>query len=299
MSAKQDNAGNAKGKGILYVCATPIGNLSDITLRALNILKSVDVIAAEDTRITRKLLNHYGIRTQVVSFHEHSPAKRLRQLLQRLERGEDIALVTNAGTPCICDPGVRLVQAALSAGCRVVPIPGPSALTAALSICGMPAQQFVFLGFLPRRSSERQRMLMQLKDWRAPIVIYEAPHRIVSMLRDVLRVLGNRALVVAREMTKQFEEIQVTTVEALLKRCVAEEPKGEFTLVIEGASNAEAELGDHIESDASINEFIRDALQSGKSVRDTARLTAERFGLSHRDAYQRTLAMRNELMQEL
>lgn len=223
--------------GTLFVCATPIGNLSDITLRALETLKGVDLIAAEDTRVTLKLLNHYGIRKPLVSYHQHSPSKRVEWLLHQLKEGKNIALVCNAGTPGISDPGVSLVQAALRERIPVVPIPGASAVTAALSVSGMNAQQFLFLGFLPRKRKERRKWLELVKSLPFTLVVYEAPHRLRESLEDLLEILGDRVTVLCRELTKVHEEVTLTTLSALLRRYEVEDPLGEFTLVIEGAKS--------------------------------------------------------------
>ncbi len=223
-------------KGKLFVCATPIGNLGDITLRALEILKRVDLIAAEDTRVTLRLLNHFGIKKPLVSYHRHSSPKRTEQLLQRLRDGKAIALVSNAGTPCLSDPGAPLVRQALHEGIPVVPVPGASAVAAALSVAGLDAQRFVFLGFLPRKAKKRKALLEQVKGLTFTFVLYEAPHRLRQTLSDLLKVLGDRTVTLCRELTKLHEEIALTTLGELHRRFQTEEPQGEFTLVIEGAS---------------------------------------------------------------
>ncbi len=218
--------------GILYVVATPIGNLEDITLRALRILKEVDVIAAEDTRHTRHLLQRYGIETPLVSFHQHSSAGRLQAIIQRLLAGESVALVTDAGTPGISDPGGVLVAEAHRAGIRVVPIPGASALTALLSVSGLPAHRFRFEGFVPRKEGARKRFFESLADEEVPIVLYESPHRLLKTLQSAYEVLGDRLVVIGRELTKQFEEVFRGRLSEAIEHWQAKPPKGEFVIAI-------------------------------------------------------------------
>src|SRR4051812_45081648 len=188
--------------GILYVVATPIGNLDDITYRAVNVLREADLIACEDTRQTRKLLDHFGIAKPALSYHEHNEEARTADLIGRLESGESIALVTDAGTPLVSDPGYRVVHAAAKRGITIVPVPGPSAAIAALSASGLPTDAFRFSGFAPPKSSQRRKLLESLADDPATVVFYEAPHRIVEMLDDIAAVMGSRPVVVAREITK-------------------------------------------------------------------------------------------------
>ncbi len=223
--------------GTLYVVATPIGNLEDITYRAVRILAEVDLIACEDTRLTRKLLNRYGIHKTLLSYHEHNEQRRALELLGRLERGDSIALVSDAGTPLISDPGYRLVSRAAELGIRIVPIPGPSALLAALSAAGLPTDSFLFLGFLPPKASKRRKALERLRNSGATVVLYEAPHRILDTLADVAAVLGDPPVVLARELTKLHEEFLRGPASAVARR-LAERPslKGEFTLLFRGQS---------------------------------------------------------------
>jgi 16S rRNA (cytidine1402-2'-O)-methyltransferase len=215
----------------LYLVATPIGNLEDMSLRAIRILSQVRLIAAEDTRKTKRLLSAYNIKTPLVSYYEHSKLSKLSQLLRQLEEG-DIALVSEAGMPGISDPGYELVTAAIEHGIPVVPIPGPSAVLAALAISGLPANQFLFLGFLPRRKGERRRLLQSIALETHTIVAFEAPHRLLKALADVLEVLGNRRIAICRELTKIHEEVFRGTISQALEHFTT--PRGEFTLVIEG-----------------------------------------------------------------
>jgi len=216
----------------LYVVATPIGNLEDVTLRALRVLREVSLIAAEDTRTTRKLLAHHGIRNRLLSYNDHNKAARIPRLLQALREG-DVALVSEGGTPVISDPGLDLVAAALDAGFAAVPVPGPSAVTAALAVSGLPVRQFTYLGFLPRRAGERRRLLAGFRDDPRTLVAFESPHRLRASLTALLDALGERRVAVCRELTKAFEEVFRGTLSEALARFA--EPRGEFTLVIEGA----------------------------------------------------------------
>ena len=220
--------------GTLYVVATPIGNLEDVTARALRVLREVDVVACEDTRRTRQLLTHFDIHTPTVSYYEHNKLTRGPQLLRQLAEGKAVALVSDAGTPGISDPGVLLVREARAAGVRVVPIPGPSAVVAALSAAGLPADRFVFDGFLPVKPGRRVNRLKALRDLGTTIVVYESPHRIVAAMEAIGEVFGATPVVVARELTKQFEEIVTATPAEHLERLRANEPRGEFVVVLPG-----------------------------------------------------------------
>jgi 16S rRNA (cytidine1402-2'-O)-methyltransferase len=220
--------------GTLFLVATPIGNLDDITLRALRVLQSVPLVAAEDTRHTRTLFNAHAIATPLVSFHEFTSPARRGRLVQRLESG-DVALVTDAGMPGISDPGFPLIRDALAAGHQVVPIPGPSAVLAALVASGLPSHAFCFLGFLPRTSAARTRLLAEHREDPTTLVVFESPHRVLSALRDVVSALGpERPLAVARELTKHFEEIVRGTAAQAVAHFEQQAPRGEFTLVIGG-----------------------------------------------------------------
>ncbi len=219
--------------GTLYLVATPIGNLEDITLRALRVLKEAALIAAEDTRTARKLLTHFDIHTPLTSYFEHTKLKKLDALLAALERG-DVAVISEAGMPGLSDPGYELVRAALAGGFRVAPIPGASALTAALVASGLPTDQFVYLGFLPRQKSARRKFLRTVADESRTLIAFEAPHRVRAALDDIAATLGDRQICVARELTKMFEEFFRGTVGEAQKHFAAHAPRGEFTLVIGG-----------------------------------------------------------------
>jgi 16S rRNA (cytidine1402-2'-O)-methyltransferase len=220
--------------GVLYVVATPIGNLEDITARALRILREVSVVACEDTRRTRQLLTHFQIHTPTVSYYEHNKLTRGPQLLRQLGEGKSIALVSDAGTPGISDPGVLLVREARAAGITVVPVPGPSAVVAALSAAGLPADRFVFDGFLPVKPGRRLNRLKALRDLETTVVVYESPHRIVAAMEAIAEVFGETPVVVARELTKQFEEIVTAPPGGHLERLRAGTPRGEFAVVLPG-----------------------------------------------------------------
>lgn len=218
--------------GTLYVVATPIGHLEDITARALRLLGEVDWVIAEDTRHTRKLLLYYQIGTPLISFHEHSPQAKIEHLTALLRGGADLALVTDSGTPGISDPGASLVREAFRLGIPVVPVPGASAVTAALSVSGFWSQRFRFEGFPPRKSGDRKRFFEHLLEYDAPIVLYESPYRVLKTLQTALEVLGDRPATVCRELTKKFEEVFHGTLSEAIIHWQTKEPKGEFTIVI-------------------------------------------------------------------
>jgi 16S rRNA (cytidine1402-2'-O)-methyltransferase len=269
----------------LYLVATPIGNLEDITLRALRILREAPVIAAEDTRHTRKLLNHFGVATPTISYHEHSGPAGLQAMLERLAQG-DVALVSDAGTPLISDPGQDLVQAALQAGHTIVPIPGPSALITALIASGLPSDQFTYLGFLPRRAAERRATLEQVRDDRRTLVLYEAPHRLHACLDDLYAILGDRQACLARELTKLHEEFQRGPLSQLLAKAQDESSaRGEYTIVVAGATPIEPQPTD----EADIRDALAHLLEQGLGTRVAATRVSAQFGVSRRDAYQLAL----------
>lgn len=277
--------------GTLYVVGTPIGNLEDITLRALRILKEVRVIAAEDTRQTSKLLQHYGINTALVSYHEHNEQQRGEQLVERLLGGDDVALVSDAGMPGISDPGGVVVQLAIAAGVPVVPVPGPSAAVAALVVSGLPSERWAFDGFLPRKGKERQRLLEQLRTDERTVILYEAPHRLLDTLADLHQILGARPLAVCREITKRFEEVLRGTPAELLAHFTGHPPRGEFTLVIgpAGAEASQQAAPDLTATDlaAAVTELVRRGMERKDAMKEVGR----RFGVRKREVYQALLAV--------
>lgn len=272
----------------LWVVATPIGNLDDITLRALQVLKGADRILAEDTRRTAVLLRHHGIEVPLDSFHAHSSEEKLQRLVERLDAGETLALVSDAGTPVISDPGVRLVAAAREAGHQVSTAPGPSAIVGALSIAGLRADRFVFMGFLPRGAGKRRTEVQAIADRAEATVLFESPQRLASLLEAMVAVMPDRRVAVCRELTKRFEEVARGTPAELLER-FSEGAKGEVTVVIEAASAAAPEL-----SDDAIEVFVRERLASGERLKAVAKALAKRSGLSGSEAYDRVQAIREE-----
>jgi len=268
--------------GTLYVVATPIGNLADLSFRAVEILRAAGWIACEDTRQTRKLLAHYGIEARTVSYHEHNEAERSQELLARLEQGESVALVSDAGTPLVSDPGFRLVRKAAEAGIRITPVPGPSALMAALSAAGLETDSFYFGGFLPRKPGERRRLLEQLSRLETTLVFYEAPHRILETLQEVASAMGERPVVVARELTKIHEEFLRGTAaevrEELQRRGAV---RGEITLLIGKGSTPAAAAA----SQEDVAEQLRRLEQEGFSRMQAVKEIARRLRLPKREVY--------------
>jgi 16S rRNA (cytidine1402-2'-O)-methyltransferase len=272
--------------GTLYLVATPIGNLEDITLRALRTLREVDLIAAEDTRQTRKLLNHYEITTPMLSYHEHNKERQKYQILNALVKG-DVALVSDAGTPGLSDPGYELVQAVLEEDHLIRPIPGPSAPISALVVSGLPTDAFLFLGYLPRRSSERKKVLQSVSDEHRTMLFFEVPHRLNQTLGELEEVFGgDRQVAICRELTKLHEEILRGNVREIREHFKGIEPRGEFTLVIAGAP-----LGPRWEDDA-VRAAVIAYLEDGISPSDVARQVANESGWARRDVYRITLEVK-------
>ncbi|HWZ32178.1 MAG TPA: 16S rRNA (cytidine(1402)-2'-O)-methyltransferase [Bryobacteraceae bacterium] len=264
--------------GVLYIVSTPIGNLEDITTRAVRVLREVDIIACEDTRHTRKLLDHFGIAKPAISYHEHNEAARGAELVERLSRGENIALVSDAGTPLISDPGYRVVKAAIDAGITVVPIPGPSAIVAALSASGLATDSFRFCGFLPPKTTRRRKLLEQLIREDCTLVFYEAPHRVVDALEDVEAVMGSRPVVIARELTKLHEEfLRGTAAEIRAQLASRDSVRGEITLLIGKGAPAIDERP--------VEEAVSALEQQGVPRMDAIKQVAKERGLSKREVY--------------
>jgi len=277
--------------GTLYLVATPIGNLEDITHRAVRVLGEVDLIACEDTRHTRKLLNHYGINTKTISYHEHNERERAVELIEQLQSGLSVALVTDAGMPSISDPGFRLTRAAIESELRVVPIPGANALTTALVASGLPTDEFFFGGFLPSRSGARRARLAELRSVPATLIFYEGPHRIAATLRDACEILGEREAVVARELTKLHEELARGRLSELAERFEdAENARGEIVLIIDrtviGGEADARELG------LTIGGVVAQFEEAGLDHRAALKKAARELGLSRDEAYRRLVAER-------
>jgi 16S rRNA (cytidine1402-2'-O)-methyltransferase len=277
------------GSGCLYLVATPIGNLEDITVRAIRILKEANLIACEDTRQTQKLLHHYGIRKEMVSYHEHNELTRSPELVIELEQGAQIALVSDAGTPGISDPGHRLVTLCLRHHIPVVPIPGPSALVAALAASGLPTEEFLFVGFLPARAGVRRKALDALKTEPRTLIFYEAPHRVVETLADALEILGARPAVIAREVTKIHEEFLRGPLAELLESARKRAPRGEITLLI-GPGDPQMQ---QVDVNVSLKERVAQLEAEGGVDRKAAlKQAARERGLAKREAYKQLLLER-------
>jgi 16S rRNA (cytidine1402-2'-O)-methyltransferase len=270
--------------GTLFVVATPIGNLEDVTLRALRILREVSVVAAEDTRRTARLLQHYSISTPTISLHEHNERGRTPAILERLARGESVALVSDAGTPVVSDPGAQLVAAAHAAGIRVEPIPGPSALLAAVSSAGFGGDGFVFVGFPPARAQQRRAWLGELAAETRPLVLYEAPHRIRDTLEDLGAILGDRTVAIGRELTKAHEELVVRPISRYLAGLGT--PRGEYTVVVSPAAE-QASASPEVAATDIGREFAQLTDAGVLSRRDIVRRLSAKYGLSQRDVYAR------------
>jgi 16S rRNA (cytidine1402-2'-O)-methyltransferase len=269
--------------GTLYVVATPLGNLGDLTHRAAELLRTVPVVAAEDTRHSQGLLHHLGAHPRLISFHAHSPEHRVETLIEILRHGEDVALVTDAGTPAISDPGAELVDAVRAAGIPVVPLPGPSAVATALSAAGLAADRYLFLGFLPRKGAERKRLLGQAAGSPWTVVFYEAPPRLVDLLDDLAHAAGaERRAVVARELTKVYEEFRSGTLTDLARHYEAIPPRGELTVLLEGLGSAPPP---ETISPAEAASVAAGLLAEGQTRKDAVRELVERLGLSRNDAY--------------
>lgn len=270
----------------LYVVATPIGNLEDITLRALRVLREAKLIAAEDTRTTRRLVDRYEIATPLISYHEHNKLTRLDMILDTLESG-DVALVSDAGTPGISDPGYELIAEVIARGMRVVPVPGPSAVTAALIGSGLPTDSYVYLGFLPRKPAALREALVGLSEERRTLVAFESPNRLVETLTAILDVLGDRPIAVGRELTKLHEEFVRGPVSAALAHFTAHEPRGEITLVIGGAPEEQTPAWDA----ARVRAALRARLEAGETRSAAVKAVARESGWERRAVYDLSLSV--------
>jgi 16S rRNA (cytidine1402-2'-O)-methyltransferase len=285
MTEKNDNYDEGNVSGVLYIVATPIGNLEDITLRAIRILGEVDFIAAEDTRHSLKLLNHLNIKKPLISYHEHNKRSSAVKILQMLKNGNDVALITDAGTPAISDPGEDLVRAAYENSIKVIVVPGSSALIAGLVVSGLSTRRFLFEGFLPTEKKERKNRLAKISNEESSIILYEAPHKLISTLKDIYDTMGDRNISMVRELTKKHEEVVTKRVGELIEMYNEKSPKGEIVLIIEGKQ----EINDSLENKEMDLKTIMDEVDkfvlSGLSKKDSIKITAEKFGLKKRIVY--------------
>jgi 16S rRNA (cytidine1402-2'-O)-methyltransferase len=270
-------------KGVLYLCATPIGNLEDITLRALRVLKEADLVAAEDTRRTRKLFSHYDIHTPLTSYHDHNRGGKGPYLIAQLFEGKNIALVTDAGLPGISDPGQEITLLAIAADIRVVPIPGPSASLSALVVSGFPSDKFCFEGFLSSKGSVRRLELEALKREKRTMILYEAPHRLLSTLKDISSIYGDRQICVARELTKHFEEIWYGSAIEGVEKFTQVPPKGEITLVIRGFQGSPEE--ERVYSNMDLIQMVKGLEEKGLTRKDALKEIAKASGRPKREIY--------------
>lgn len=281
-------------KGILYICGTPIGNLEDITLRALKILKKVKLIAAEDTRHTKKLLNHYQVNTKVTSYYEYNKFKKAPYLVEILKNGQDIALVSDAGMPGISDPGYVLINLALKNNIKIIPVPGVSALITALVVSGLPTDKFVFEGFLPRKIKERKRYYKSIENEERTIIFYETPHRLKRALKDMLDVWGERKIVIARELTKMYEEIIRGNLSQVITEINTKEIKGEITLVVQGGiKKKENDIIDFLKDECIMEEYLKKLKNQGYSNRDIIKIAQEKLNIPKNLIYKKLLEMKD------
>jgi 16S rRNA (cytidine1402-2'-O)-methyltransferase len=283
--------------GTLYIVATPIGNLEDITQRALRVLREVDLVACEDTRHTRLLLNHFGIKTKTISYHEHNERQRAEQLCKLLEAGKKVAIVSDAGTPLISDPGFRIVQSAIARGIPVLSIPGATAFVTALVASGLAPDQFFFAGFLPARANARRARLEELSTLSATLVFYEAPHRIAPALRDAREVLGNRDAAVARELTKVHEEIARGSLEELAQRFTGEQAaRGEMVVLVSGTISSAQRIvatGESLSPTNRLFERVTELESEGLESKAALKQAARELGLKRAEAYRLLVAQKN------
>ena len=277
-------------EGILYLCATPIGNLEDITFRVLRTLKEVDLIAAEDTRNSIRLLNHFEIKTPMTSYHEYNKVEKAYSLVRKLKEGRNIALITDAGTPGVSDPGEELVRICLEEGIAVTSLPGAAACVTALTMSGLPTRRFAFEAFLPRDKKERGYIINELKSETRTIVLYEAPHHLIHTLEELYEALGERELSICRELTKKFEENMRTTFTGALKFYESQDPRGEYVLVIHGKPREELQMEERQAWESlTLREHMEYYESQGVPHKESMKLVAKDRGMSKRDVYQQLL----------
>ncbi|MDY7034733.1 MAG: 16S rRNA (cytidine(1402)-2'-O)-methyltransferase [Thermodesulfobacteriota bacterium] len=288
MKTKQNN----KDKGVLYIVSTPIGNLEDITLRALRILKTVDLIAAESVQYSRGLCSHYNINTRLTSYNQHNQKIKGKELIKRLKSGYNVALITNAGTPGVSDPGVLLVNQARENNIQVSPVPGPSAVAAALSVSGVRSDGFLFLGFLSNKTGRRRKQLQNLKSESLTMVFFEAPHRLQAMLDDLKEIFGDRQVVLLHELTKLHEEIKQGPVISIIEGLKREKIRGEFTLVVAGRDKR---ADDYSLDERTLKKIEKLLREDRMSLSDIAAKFSLEEGLTYRNVYKECLVIRNEI----
>ena len=277
-------------QGRLYLCATPIGNLEDMTFRGVRVLREVDLIAAEDTRNSIKLLNHFEIKTPMTSYHEYNKIEKARYLIARMQEGKNVALITDAGTPGISDPGEDLVRLAYEAGIEVTSLPGACACITALTLSGLPTRRFCFEAFLPADKKERQEILEELKTETRTIILYEAPHRLIKTLKDLLIALGDRRITLCRELTKRHETAFATTLQGALEFYETQEPKGECVIVMEGRSRKQMqEEKQQVWAQMELSEHMQLYLEQGMDQKEAMKAVAKDRGIGKRDIYRMLL----------
>ncbi len=286
MADDMERAREEKKPGTLFLCATPIGNLEDMTYRAVRVLGEVPLVAAEDTRRTRQLLTHFGLSTRLVSYHEHNKDEKGPRLIEWLLSGNDLVCVSDAGLPGVADPGSKLAADAIAEGIRVVPIPGANAALSALIASGLDTTRFSFVGFLPRTKEKRRECLAVISGRTDTLIFYEAPHRLVETMKAIIDALGDRPAVLARELTKKFEEFRRGNLSELLAWCEENPPRGEFVIVISGAAETEETVPVEPEDAAGL---VRTLVEQGMAKKEAIREAAKRTGLSRRDVYQAVL----------
>lgn len=276
-------------QGKLYICPTPIGNLEDITLRVLKVLKEVDLIAAEDTRHTIKLLNHFDIKKPLTSYHEHNKREKGKLLIQKLLNGENIALVSDAGMPGISDPGEDLVKLAIENDLYVIALPGATASILALVISGLPTRKFVFEGFLPSNKKERREALLNIKEEERTIILYESPYRVKALLDDMLDIFGERDIALCRELTKKYEEIFRGSIKESIDRFTQDDPKGEFVLIVKGADKTKTNSKSEEWADMTIKDHILKYIDEGMTKKDAVKRVAEDRRLPKNEVYKESI----------
>lgn len=280
-----------ENQGKLYVCPTPIGNLEDITLRVLRVLEEVDLIAAEDTRHTIKLLNHFNIRKPLTSYHEHNKREKGKVLIEKLLNGESIALVSDAGMPGISDPGEDLIRLAIENGLEVTALPGPTASILALVLSGLPTGKFVFEGFLPSNKKDRREALQNIKNEERTMILYESPYRVKALLQDMLDIFGERDIAVCRELTKKYEEVFRGSIGECIEKFTQDDPKGEFIVIVKGSNKIEDNSQAEEWEGLSIKDHLLKYISEGVSKKDAVKRVAEERGLPKNEVYKESIGI--------